>query len=118
MGPATARVLLCELPEDLPERTPAQICSYCALAPLDDSSGARRGPARLGQGNRRVKAALYMAAMCAVRTQRWAKELYARLRSKGRAHQQAICAVMRRLLLRAVAVLKRGSPWKDEPQRP
>lgn len=117
VGPATARALLCELPEDFRERTGAQVCSYAALAPLDDSSGARSGPSRLGQGNRRLKGGLYMAALCAVRGQPWARDLYARLRAKGKAHQQAICAVMRRLLLRALAVLKRGSPWQDEPQR-
>lgn len=115
VGPKTARVLVCELPEDLPERTPAQICGFAGLAPLDDQSGKRTGRSRIGRGNRRLKAGLYMPAVCAVRSQPWARELYDRLRAKGRAHQQAMVAVMRRVLLRVVAVLKRKEPWQTEP---
>lgn len=115
IGPVTARILVCELPEDVPERSPAQISSYAGLAPLDDSSGKRNGPRHLGQGNRRLKACLYMASFCVVRTQSWAKDLYARMRAKGKVHQSAMAAVMRRLLVRVVAVLKRGSPWQGEP---
>lgn len=115
IGETTARVLLCELPEDARQRSGPQVCSYSALAPIDDSSGKREGRARLGKGNRRIKAALYMAAICAVRTQPWARGHYSRLRAKGRPHQAAIVAVMRRLLLRSHAVLKRGSAWQAEP---
>lgn len=114
-GDRLARVCACELPEDLSPYSSAQICSYAGLAPIDASSGKRTGKARLGRGNSRLKAALYMPAVSAIRHQTWAKELYARLRAKGRLHQQAIVAVMRRLLVRVAAVLKRGSPWKDEP---
>lgn len=115
LGPSTARICICEFPEDLMLRSTAQIASYAGLAPIDNQSGNRIGRAHLGHGNNRLKRAFYMPAICAVRTQQWAKELYARLRAKGRAHQSAIVAVMRRLLVRAVAVLKRGSPWQDEP---
>lgn len=117
IGPCTARVCACELPEDLQESTTAQISSYSSLAPMDNSSGKRAGRASLSRGNSRVKAALYMPAIASIRHQPWAKDLYSRLRAKGRSHQQAIVAVMRRLLIRIVAVLKRGSPWQDEPIR-
>jgi len=115
IGKITTRVLICELPQDFLERTNAQISSFSGLAPIDDSSGKRIGRARLGRGNTRIKKALYMPAICAVRTQLWAKDLYARLRAKGKSHQTAIVAVMRRLLIRVLAVLRRGSPWQDEP---
>ena len=117
VGNGLARVCTCEFPEDLKERTPAQICSYSGLAPIDNSSGHRKGNARLGKGNSRIKAALYMPALGAIQNQSWAKELYAKLRAKGNAHHQAIVAVMRRLLVRIVAVLKRGSSWEDEPPK-
>jgi transposase len=115
LGKTTARICVCELPEDIYERTPDQIASYAGLAPVDDSSGKRTGQARLGHGNARLKRAFYMPAICAIRSQKWARELYARLRAKGRCHQASTVAVMRRLLVRAVAVLKRGSPWQVEP---
>lgn len=115
LGKTTARICICEFPEDLPERTPDEIASYAGLAPIDDRSGKRTGHARLGHGNARLKKAFYMPAICAVRSQPWARTLYARLRSNGRGHQAALVAVMRRLIVRAVAVLKRGSPWEVEP---
>jgi transposase len=114
VGKATARVITCELPEDFMERTGPELCSYGALAPVDCSSG-KRGRASLGKGNTRLKKALYMPALWALGHQTWAKELYARLRAKGRPHNSAIVAVMRRLFLRIIAVLHRGTPWIPEP---
>ena len=115
VGPKTARVCLCELPENLTEQEPGQIASYAGVAPINDESGTRKGSAHVGRGNSRLKGALYMPALGSVQRQQWAKDIYARLRAKGRAHQAAIVAVMRRLLMRIVAVLKRGTAWKDEP---
>lgn len=114
IGKATARVITCELPEDFMERTGPQLCSYSALAPVDSSSG-KKGRALLGKGNTRLKKALYMPAIWSLGNQIWARDLYARLRAKGRTHDSAIAAVMRRLLLRVIAVLHRGTPWIFEP---
>lgn len=115
IGAKTARVCICELPENFRTQTTEQICSYAGLAPIDCSSGKTKGTAHIGKGNRRLKAGLYMAALCALRDQDWAKKLYAQLRAKGREHRQAIVAVMRRLLVRVLAVLKRETPWSKEP---
>ena len=117
VGRITAAIVICELPEDYMDRTGAQIGSYAGMAPIDDSSGKRTGRSRIGHGNSRLKAAFYMPAICAVRSQPWARDLYARLRSEGRSHQSAIVAVMRRLLIRVHAVLKRGSAWEAEPPK-
>lgn len=116
IGPQTARAVVCELPEDAAQATPAQIASYAGLAPMDCSSGRFKGASRIGKGSARLKAALYMAAVGALKTEPWARESYARMRGRGKSHQTAIVAVMRRLLLRVHAVIKRGSPWKREPQ--
>ena len=116
VGVVTARVLVCELPEDFLQRTAAQIASYSGLAPIDNSSGKRTGKAHLARGNSRIKKALYMPAICAIRTQPWARELYAKLRAKGKQHQSAVVAVMRRILVRVLAVMKRGTTWQVEPQ--
>ncbi len=117
LGPVTARKCVCEIPEDFHERSTAEIASYAGLAPIDNQSGKRTGQSKLGHGNSRLKGAFYMSAMSAITYQQWAKELYTRLKAKGKNHQQAIVPIMRRLLVRAVAVLKRGSPWQDEPQK-
>jgi transposase len=115
VGPVTARIALCELPENVAHATEAQICSYGGLAPIDDSSGRHTGPARIGHGNMRLKGGMYMSAITAIGHQTWAKDLYARLRAKGRTHQQGIVAIMRRQLIRIVAVVKRGTVWQKEP---
>jgi transposase len=115
IGPQTARICICELPEDWKTTPVPKLCAYAALAPIDDSSGKRVGVAHVGQGNKRLKGAFYMPALSAIKRQVWAKDLYARLRAKGRGHLQAIVAVMRRLFIRVLAVMRRGSPWRDEP---
>lgn len=115
IGPVVSRVLACELPPDLQGIDSAQISSLVGVAPMDDSSGTKNHRKRITEGSRWIKKVLYLAALSCVRTQEWAKDLYARLKAKGRAHRQAVVAVMRRLLVRAFAVIKRGSPWKDEP---
>lgn len=115
VGPVTARNCLCELPENAKRCRPCQVSSYAGLAPIDDSSGKHTGPSRIGRGAVRLKAGMYMSAISALRHQQWAKDLYAGLRAKGRTHQQAIVAVMRRQLLRVVAVLQRNTPWQAEP---
>jgi len=115
VGPATARNCVCELPENVMQATTPQICSYAGLAPIDDSSGKHTGPSRIGRGNLRLKAAMYMSATAALSHQQWAKDLYARLRAKGRTHQQAIVAVMRRQLVRVATVIKRRTPWEKQP---
>lgn len=115
VGVVTARICVCEFPEDLHERSADQIASYAGLAPIDNSSGRRRGKSRLGHGNSRLKGAFYMPALSTIRDQAWANTLYAGLLAKGKCHQSAMVAVMRRLLVRAVAVVKRGSAWQAEP---
>lgn len=118
VGPALARVAVCELPESLAGWSVRQISCYAGLAPLDDSSGKRKSASRLSRhGNMHLKAALYMPALALVRRDTWAKGLYARLKASGKAHQQAIVAVMRKLLLQLVAVLRRGTAWQPVPPK-
>ncbi len=118
VGPVTACAVVAELPDDLSGVSTAQAAAYAGLAPLDDSSGKRDGPKTVGRGNARLKAALYMPALGLVRRPGWARDLYTRLKDKGRRHQAAIVAVMRKLLTRVVAVLKRGTPWQENTTAP
>ncbi len=114
VGPALARVAACELPPDLSGSDAGRLASFAGLAPMDDSSGKREGARRIAKGCARLKAALYMPALSCVAAQGWAADLYRRLRAKGKAHRQALVAVMTRLLLRIAAVLKRGTPWEEK----
>jgi len=117
IGQATARVLACELPADLSGFSTKTLSSYAGLAPIDDQSGSRNGPRRIRKGNVQIKAAMYMPAVWAISRLGWANELYTGLRAKGRAHGQAIVAIMRRLLVIATAVILRGTPFQGAQPR-
>ena len=114
-GKVTARLLVCEMTSDTAFLTRSKIASYAGLAPMDFSSGKREGLRRIRRGNSRLKAALYMPALQSIRRAAWAKDLYSRLRSRGRGHQCAIVAVMRKILTQAASVLRRGEPWTEKP---
>jgi transposase len=118
VGPNLARIAVCELPQRLEQWSIRQLSSYAGIAPLDDQSGKKNGPAKLPKDkNPHLKAALYMPAMGLVMRHPWAKTTYRRLRSRGLVHQQAIVPIMHKLLFHLVAVMKRGSAWQAEPQR-
>lgn len=116
-GPVTARIVVTELPDDLSGLSSQNVASYAGLAPMDNSSGRRIGHKYIGRGNVRLKSALYTPAIGALKRETWAREFYTRLRSKGKSHQTAMVAVMRRILIRIVAVLKRGTAWQAVPPR-
>ena len=50
------------------------------------------------KGNAEVRANLYMAARSAIRFNLACKDLYERLRAKGKPHKQAMVAVMNKLV--------------------
>ena len=112
IGPVTARVLACELPADLSGFSPKRLSSYAGLAPMEDQSGCKNRPRRIRKGNVHIKAAMFMPAVWAMSRLKWANELYTGLRAKGRLHGQAMVAVMRRLLVIATTVMRRGTPFQ------
>lgn len=117
VGPVCSRILLAELPEDWRVRSPKQIAAYSGLAATDHSSGEKE-TAHLAKGNTNLKSAFYMPAVRAITMEGPDRELYKRLRLKGKTHNQAIVPVMRKLLIRCIVVLQRGSSWQDEPPKP
>jgi transposase len=114
VGPITARIVVTELPQDLENLSARQLASYAGVAPMDNSSGQSEKKKRLSKSNKHIKAALYCPAISCIRYQPWATELYAKLTTKGKSHQSAVVAVMRRIMMQIVAVLKRGTPWAKE----
>lgn len=118
VGPVMARIAASELPENLDGWSIRQISSYAGVAGMDNSSGKSALPTHVPRhANSHLKAGLYMPAIALVATKEWAKHTYARLKGKGRTHQQAIVAIMHKLLIHLVAVIKRGSAWHPEPPK-
>jgi transposase len=118
VGKVTSRIVMAELAEDLSPFTNRQIASYGALCPCDNASGERVRKSKLkAHGNMHLKGAFYMPAVNQIGSAKWAKELYGKRRKQGCNHQQAIVPIMHRILLRVVAVLKRGSDWQSDPPK-
>jgi transposase len=78
------------------------------LTPKRHQSGTSvNAPARISKiGNRRVRYALYMPAMAALRSSKEFKELAARLTERGKKKMQIIAAAMHKLVRIAYGVLK------------
>lgn len=111
VGPAVAMTLMADLPE-LGTVDRRAIASLAGLAPHPDQSGTRTGQARIGGGRPCVRAALYMAALTAVRSEKGFKAEYRALRTAGKPAKVALVAIARKLLVAANGMLKSLEPWK------
>lgn len=108
VGPVCAGVLLACLPE-LGKVDRRAIALLAGLAPIARDSGTLRGKRCVQGGRKRVRDALYMASLAAIRKGRW-KQAYDHLRSLGKAPKQAIVAVARKLLVALNAALRDQQP--------
>ena len=108
VGPVCAAVLLAGLPE-LGRVDRRAIAALAGLAPIARESGLMRGKRHVQGGRKRVRDALYMAALAASRVGRW-KQAYDHLRTLGKAPKAAIVAVARKLLVALNAALKDQTP--------
>ncbi len=102
--------LMADLPE-LGSLDRKAVASLAGLAPHPNQSGTRTGQAHIGGGRPCVRAALYMAAVSAARTDKGFKREYMALRQAGKPAKVAITAIMRKLIVMANALLKAGRPW-------
>ena len=105
---STLNVTLCATPEAL--------VAYAGLSPLQRESGTSiRGRPHVGRGgNARLRTVLYMAALSASRHNPCMQVFYTRLRERGKAGKVARCAVARKLIHLAWAVVKNGQRF--DPQ--
>jgi transposase len=111
IGERTALALIIRMPE-LGRISREQAAALAGLAPFDDDSGKHKGQRHIAGGRARLRRSLYAAALPAAF--RWNKaliDLYARLIARGKAHNAALVACARKLLLYANAVVERGTPW-------
>jgi transposase len=91
-----------------------QVCSYFGICPRVYESGTSvRGKSRItkmGMGG--VRKLLYMCAISAARYNRSCRELYERLRAKGKASRAALMAVANKLIRQAFAVTMTNTTYK------
>jgi transposase len=97
VGKVTALTLIAHMPE-LGRLSPKTAASLAGLAPMNDDSGARKGKRRIRGGRPRVRRALYMAALGAVRASTPLRAFYTALAARAASKKLALIAVARKLL--------------------
>lgn len=112
VGLATAVAVLVRLPE-IGLLTREQVAALAGLAPYDDDSGELVGARHIDGGRKRLRRALYTAALPA--SFRWNPQLialYKRLIAAGKEHKRALIACARKLLIFINTVVARGTAWQ------
>jgi transposase len=115
IGLITAVAILVRMPE-IGRISREQAAALAGVAPYDDDSGDSIGVRHIDGGRKRLRGALYCAALPA--SQRWNPQLialYQRLRATGKEHKRALIACARKLLIFANTVVARGTPWTAQP---
>jgi len=116
IGERTALAIIIRMPE-LGRVSREEAAALAGLAPFDDDSGKHKGQRRIAGGRGRLRRSLFAAALPAAF--RWNKalvNLYARLTARGKAHNVALVACARKLLIYANAVVQRATPWTERPR--
>jgi transposase len=97
VGPNTAAILQALLPE-LGSLSNKKLCALAGLAPFNNDSGPRKGKRSVHGGRSRVRHALYMATLSAIRFQSPLALFYRRLKNAGKPSKVALIATARKLL--------------------
>lgn len=92
----------------------SQLAAFAGVSPQQQTSGTSvRGRTRMcKQGSSRVRQALYLAAMAAVRVDGPLKSAYEALVARGKRRKAALGAIMRRLLVILRALLVHGTDYR------
>jgi transposase len=97
VGPVLSATVLAYVPE-LGQIESNQLSALIGVAPHPVDSGQRRGPRHVRAGRAQVRHVLYMAAVCAARTNPILSAFYQRLRANGKPAKVCLVAVMRKLV--------------------
>jgi transposase len=108
IGPQTAARLIAELGDPADFRNAGALASFVGVIPALKQSGKSKGT-RAGLtpiGNARLRAALWMPTLTAVRKNPWLRAYYERLRAAGKLPKVALVAAMRKLLIAVYTVAR------------
>ncbi|MGH8622619.1 MAG: IS110 family transposase, partial [Burkholderiales bacterium] len=113
IGPNTAARLIAELGDPAHFRSPGALAAYVGVVPALSQSGKRkntRAPTT-AIGNARLRAALWMPTLTAVRKNPWLRAHYQRLLARGKLPKVALVACMHKLLFAVYSVAKHRRPF-------
>lgn len=111
VGPATIATILAYLPEP-GALTKSQAACIAGLAPINNESGAFRGPRHIEAGRAAVRKTLSMTALVAIRHNPVMSLFAEKLRRSGKPSKVVITAVMRKLIVTLNGILSSDKPWK------
>lgn len=121
VGLLTAAVAVAELPPITEFDHAGQAVAFAGLDPKRKTSGETiaTAPRQSKMGSKLLRKTLYMAALCALRTNPIIAALGQRLAAKGKTGKLAVGAAMRKLLRLIFGVLKTQKPfdpdWETSP---
>ena len=113
IGPNTAARLIAELGDPAHFRGPGALAAYVGVVPALSQSGKRKHvrAATTTLGNARLRAALWMPTLTAVRKNPWLRAHYQRLLARGKLPKVALVACMHKLLFAVYSVAKHRRPF-------
>ncbi len=111
VGKVTAVTLIAHMPE-LGRRPSKAITALAGLAPINNDSGERRGRRSIRGGRPRVRRALYMAALAAIRKVPRFAAAYTAIAARAGSKKVAIIAIARKLLVALNAMLANQQPFR------
>jgi transposase len=113
IGPTTAARIIAELGDPADFISSAALAAYVGVVPALKQSGKRQGQ-RAGLspiGHARLRSALWMPTLVAVKRNAWLKAHYDRLRARGKLPKVALVACMHKLLAAVHSVARRRQPF-------
>jgi len=113
IGPATSAMILAEFGNVARFGEARRMASFCGLTPRHRQSGSSvRGKSMLSKtGSSRIRRALYMPALSAIRCNPAIVTFRARLLANGKSKMVIVGAIMRKLVHIIYGVLKSGKPF-------
>lgn len=113
IGPDTAVLLLAEIGDGRQFQRGKQLVAYAGLSIqlMESGTSVQKKPRITKRGVAVLRAGLYFPAMTALRWDPSLQALGTRLTARGKTKKQILCAVMRKLLERAFAVLRTELPY-------
>lgn len=113
LGPLSAARIIAEIGDPARFATPAALAAYVGVVPALKQSGKRqsRRASLTPIGHARLRTALWMPVLVAVRHNSWLKAFYERLIARGKPPKLALIAALRKLLHAVHSVARNRRPF-------
>lgn len=120
IGPHSAARIIAAVGDPARFRSAGAFAAYVGVVPGLRQSGKQSGRIRAPiapMGNARLRRALWMPVLGAVRRNLWLRAFYERLRAAGKPPKLALVAALRKLLHAVYSVAKNRRPFRIETER-